>query len=329
MRFRHASTATWVSATLTFLVVAACHDPREADTPTGDLPVLSGRQPNLVEVSPSGFVSPVRITSGKRGTFYVSDFVAQAIVEVEADAGGATMVTAFSVPGRPLGVAWTMGSRLLVGNASTRSVDVYRSSNGRWLYSLGGSGTISDPTDIAVDSQANLAFVLDGEAATVKVFALRDGRALHTISGPGPGEVFLQNPTGIAVDPDRLEVLVSDYGEPAQSSSPPGVKIYAYDGTHLKTISGKAGMIGQRFSRPQGLAVDGTGRILVVEAVAGEVLLLDRETGATLGTLGSFGSDPGQLWLPLDVVLDESQSVFVTNNRPRRLEVFSLGGPVQ
>ncbi len=326
MRVRHAATAGAMTVMAVGTLLLACHEPRESQPPTSNAPVLSGPQLSLVEVAPGHLVSPVRIASGKKETFYISDFLAEAIVEVEASGAGVSIVTGFAVPGRPLGVAWAKGNRLLVGNATTRTVDVYRTSNGKWLLSLGSPGTFGIPGDIAVDDSQDLVFVVDGPAKTVRVFDLKDGSPLYEISGPGPGDLFLQNPTGVAVDAVRRQVLISDYGEPTQSSSPPSVKIYTYDGNHVKTISGRAGMIGQRFSRPQGLAVDDTGRILLVDAVAGEVLVLDYETGAVVETLGRPGSGPGELWLPLDVVVDENRGVFVTNNRPRRVEVFSLGG---
>ncbi|MFQ6098516.1 MAG: hypothetical protein ACE5O2_12390 [Armatimonadota bacterium] len=324
MRFRHFAIGAGVT-TLATLSLLSC---RESDSgmPTSEAVVSTGEHSDALPVAPGEMESPVRIAVGKKGRLFVSDFFLRVVFELEAGADGARVERALAIPGRPLGVAWAGGNRLIVGNASTQSVDVYRAKNGKWLYSLGGPGAVKDPTDIAVDRRRRLAFVLDGYAQTVRVFALRDGSPLHTISAPGPGDHYLQHPTGIAVDPARREVLVSDYGEPTYADSPPAVKIFRYNGTHVKTISGQAGMLGQRFSRPQGLAVDGAGRILVVDALAGEVLVLDRETGDVLQTLGSLGSGPGELWLPLDVVVNRELQVFVTNNRPRRVEVFQLGG---
>ncbi len=306
-------------------MVMGCDEPRDARM-THEPPGLTGVRPDLVPVAPGAMQSPVRIAQDKKGNLYVSDYQSQAVLTLEADGGGVFVAAAFTVPGKPLGVAWAKGNLLLVGNATTQTVDVYKTSNGKWLFALGGVGAIGDPSDIAVDSDRDLVFVVDGEALAVRVFDLKDGAPLHTISGPGPGSYYLQNPTAVALDPVHGEVLVSDYGDPLLSGSPPSVKIYTYEGDHVRTLSGKSGMIGQKFSRPQGLAVDALGRILLVDAVAGEVLVLDRETGSVLETHGTLGSGPGELWLPLDVIVDESQTIFVTNNRPRRVEVFTLGG---
>ncbi|MFQ5747758.1 MAG: NHL repeat-containing protein [Gemmatimonadota bacterium] len=217
------------------------------------------------------------------------------------------------------------GGLLLVGNAETGTVDVYRAASGKWLRALGGPGAVNDPTDIAVDASAGTVFVLDGRGARVLVFDLASGALVRTISGPGLAASDLQAPTGIAFDPARGEILVSDYGDPAMSV-PPAVKLFAPDGTYLTEISGKAGMLGQRFSRPQGLAVDAAGRILLVDALAGEVQVLDRATGSLQATLGGFGSGPGQLWLPLDVAIGLQGRIYVTNNRAGRVDELPAAG---
>ncbi len=116
---------------------------------------------------------------------------------------------------------------------------------------------------------------------------------------------------------------MSDYGDPSGSfgvNIPARVQIFDYDARDLGGISGT-------FSRPQGLAVDGSGHIFLADAFRGVVLVFDRATGSELKILGGFGSGPGQLFLPWDVVIDgTSKDVFVTSNRPGRVEVFRGGG---
>jgi DNA-binding beta-propeller fold protein YncE len=177
-----------------------------------------------------------------------------------------------------------------------------------------------------VDTKRRLVFVLDGQGRTVLVYRM-NGDLRGTIGRRGTGTEALQNPTGLAVDPLRREVLISDYGDP-RTSDPPAIKIFSYGGAFVGAISGKSGMLGRRFSRPQGLAVDGADHVFVTEAVAGEVIVLDRETGATLKTLGALGVGPGELWLPLDVAVDSDLNVLVVNNRLGRIEIFERGGEI-
>jgi len=294
------------------VLAAACID----DTPTAlvepglETPV----EPQFHETfDPSILImrSPVRMTSTRNGWLLVSDYHRRVILRVDP----ATLLAdqAFSVDGKPAAVGlW--GERIFVGNTTTHTIDVF-GARGQWRYSF-GAGAVEHPTDLAVARERRLVFVVDGRQGVVKIFDAR-GNLQYTIKE-------LWKPTGIALDETRQEVLVSDYGNLSYGERA-SVKIFSYTGTLITTISGKMGMMGNRFSRPQGLAVDGNGHIFVVDALSGEVLVLDRETGATVETLGEFGLDPGQLLMPTDVVIGSRGVVFVTSYKTARIERFLSG----
>jgi DNA-binding beta-propeller fold protein YncE len=136
----------------------------------------------------------------------------------------------------------------------------------------------------------------------------------------GNGSVGVEDFVQLLEDwgPARVHVIVSDYGD-RNAAIRPAVRIYDEQGNHIRTMRG-------RFSRPQGLATDGNGHLFLVDAMLCQVLVIDQESGALVTTLGEFGSEPGQLRLPLDVAVDaESKQVLVTNNRLRRIEAFPDG----
>ncbi len=261
--------------------------------------------------------SPVRLTAIAEGNLLVTDHNAQAVHMMNK--ATLKVLRSFPIKGRPLGIAWTRG-RIYVGNETTGAVEVYNRA-GKWLFDLGGAkGIIKEPTDIAVDEALGRVFVVDGDEKNIKVYDLQ-GAGLYTIAGAASGAGQLVNPTGIALDTRRGEIVVSDYGDTNFAYSG-RLCLFDYAGNVVGEIAGKAG----GFSRPQGLTVD-EGRIFLADGMLGQVLIFDRETGAKVKTLGSFGSGPGQLMLPLDVVVDPlSKDVFVTNNRLKRIEVFTGGG---
>jgi DNA-binding beta-propeller fold protein YncE len=273
---------------------------------------------------------PKRIAEGFPGEVIVSDPSLGGIAAL--DKRTLEVVCSYSVVGEPLGVAqWR--NRLFVGNGATHSVEVYRVTRGcgkmNFLYSLGDpqagqAGFIQTPAGLAIDSQQQLVFVLDSGERTVKAFDVK-GNFLYTL--PAAGEVPPLSPMAIAVDEGRQQVLISDYGDPGGSffsgpAAPAQVLIYSQAGTYFGKIDGAG-----RFGRPQGLAVDDLGRIYMAESLLGQVFVIDRSTGNVVNKLGSFGQAPGQLQLPLDVVLDQkSGDVFVTNNMLGRVEVFRGAG---
>jgi DNA-binding beta-propeller fold protein YncE len=228
----------------------------------------------------------------------------------------------FQVEGRPLAIG-LIGKRVFVGNVSKRTIEVYDAHGGSLQRSF-GPGAVEHPTDLAVDDVLGLIFVLDGGTKQVKVFDTR-GVSRGTISGPGTGAEWLQVPTAIAVDRVAREVLISDYGTPGDQAA---VKIFDYDGNYLTEISGAGdcGMMGCTggFSRPQGLEVDGQGRVYLVDALLAQVLVFDRGTLELVNTLGGRSGSPG-LRVPLDVTIGIDGDLFVTSNRTRTVEVFYGG----
>jgi DNA-binding beta-propeller fold protein YncE len=250
------------------------------------------------------------------GNLLVSDYQAGMIVTVNHKSLQTT--TAFRVKGNPLGVAYARG-HIYVGNASEECVEVY-ARGGRKLYSF--NGVIKQPTDIAVDEKQGLVFVVDADQKNVKVFNLK-GKFIRSFPGAANN---LVNPTGITLDPVNKEVFVSDYGDRTIYVYP-RIQIFDYQGNLQDTIKGKKGMFGVRFSRPQGLAVDDSGHVFMVDCYSGEIMVFDRYTGQTLKTMAGYGTDPGQLRLPLDLVMNPStKDIYVTNNRAAAIEKFENGG---
>ncbi len=261
--------------------------------------------------------SPIRLAMTPEGNLLVSDYQAGMIVAVDHKSLKTT--GGFPVKGRPLGVAYARG-HIYVGNASEECVEVY-ARGGRKLSRL--NGVIKQPTDITIDESQGLVFVVDGAEKNVSVFNLK-GKFIRSFPGSDPDD--LVNPTGITLDPAAEEVFVSDYGDRTKYVYP-RIQVFDYHGNLLDTIKGKKGMFGVRFSRPQGLAVDDSGHVFMVDCYSGEIMAFDRYTGQTLKTMAGYGTDPGQLRLPLDIVIHPSSGdIYVTNNRSAAIEKFEKGG---
>lgn len=282
--------------------------------PLGDRPAAADRG----KTTGAALRSPVRIAAMDDGPLLVSDYTAGSVCMVNRNT--LRVLRCFTVAGRPSGVAWSRG-RIYVGNEAAGTVEAY-DPGGRLLFRFGAEGAVRIPGGIAVDAGSGMIFVSDGFEKNIKVFD-RDGVPLYTITGDAAGSGQMVNPIEVAVDPARGEILVSDYGDPADTF-PARIRIYDLAGNFITAISGKR----SGFSRPQGLSVRG-GLIFVADGMLGQVLVFDRTTLARVRTLGSFGTGPGQLMLPLDVLADPaSEDVFVTNNRMGRVERFEKGGLV-
>lgn len=282
----------------------------------------------------------MRITDGPPGQILVTD--SQQGMIFALDERNLEILWTYEVPSAPMGIAYR-SNFVFVGNSTTQNVEVYRlqgSSGGsgktlEFQYNLGFTpagqpGSIRIPSDIALDQDLGLVFVMDSGERKVKVFDFK-GNPIRTF--PSPSDPPLLSPVAIAVDEVNKEIVVSDYGDPngwSTPAAPARIQVYSYSGTLLKQIDGGPAPPvdpAALFSRPQGLAVDGRGHIFMAESVLGQVYVFDRNTGALVKKLGDFGDGPGQLQLPLDLFLDpKSQDLYVTNNMLKRIEVFRNAG---
>ena len=114
-----------------------------------------------------------------------------------------------------------------------------------------------------------------------------------------------------------------------RAAAPARILIYDYDGDLLFQINGnKSTSITTSFARVQGIATSADGRIFATDPLRGQILVLERSSGVLLDLLGTSGTQPGELMLPLDVLLDDKTGdLFVSNNRgARRLEVLRGAG---
>jgi len=290
-------------------------------------------------------VSPMRIAEGPPGQVLVSDSRLDTVFGIDEDSLAPRWT--FPVTGNAMAVGFA-ANLVLIGNETTHNVEVYRLKGapkgpGKTLefqFNLGHTpsgtvGTVRTPSDLAVDKRVSLVFVLDSGDRNVKVFDLV-GNAVDVFPADGDQGPPLLSPTAIAADPARQEVLVSDYGDPNGSlfsgaAVPARIMVYTYGGQFLRRINGGSvdGVVvppAAQFERPQGLAVDGQGRVLMVESVRGEVFVFDGATGGLLGKIGTAGEGPGELRLPLDVVLTGSGDLLVTNGMNGRIERLAGSG---
>ena len=257
-----------------------------------------------------GLVAPVRVAlmPGKR--LLVSDYRAEAINVV--DQRDLSVQWTFPIAGKPVAIAWGLG-RIFVGNETEGRVEAYNF-HGHLMTTYGAPGSILLPNAVAVDTESSQVLVLDAFEKVIKVFAL-DGTFLYPLTQAGA----LENPSAMTFDPARRLVLVSDFGGFSDNMfARRGALVRYFDlsGNEQFRFSGT-------FIRPQGLSVDGFGRLYVVDSYKSQVQVLDAASGALLGLLGGPGSGPGSLNLPLDVVYSpDADKLYVTDNQNGRIATF-------
>jgi DNA-binding beta-propeller fold protein YncE len=252
-------------------------------------------------------ISPVRIAIGNGNKIYVSDFKKKFVVIAKITKKRVKIIRTIPINGNPLGVAVDRKGWIYVGNNSNNRVEVY-TPRGKFKFSL--EGEIKRPNDIAIASNG-LIYVVASDENLVKIYN-PDGSFRSSFGGTGKNYGQFNFPTGIAIDENNMEVIVSDFLNKR-------VQVFDYNGNWLRTIGG--GWFSSVVDRPQGIAVDEQGRIYVVDPKQACVLIFDH-SGKLITTFGEYGENIGQLRIPLDIVINRKGDAFVTSYQNSRIEVF-------
>jgi len=182
----------------------------------------------------------------------------------------------------------------------------------RWVDMFRGA-----PVSPHVDTPAGVAFgqgrlyICDTQVNAVHAWELATGEAR---SVGGGGDAPLGEPVDVAVDEQGV-IYVADTGRGE-------VVAFGLDGSVVGKYS-PAG--GDADYRPVGLAVGGE-RLYVADAGSHRVLVFSTIDGRLVGTFGSAGAEPGQFFLPMDVIVDGGGQVFVADMMNSRVQVFDADG---
>lgn len=284
--------------------------------------VASGLEPLAAQVAaPSavplraydqGFREPVRLATDAAGRLYASDARLNLVTVREENGHLLRVKRGLS---RPLGLAVDGSGRIFVCEAGRGRVSLFTSA---WVEAgaLGqGDGEFQMPNHITLGPDG-LVYVVDSAAALVKVYGA-DGLRLRQFGGPGRAAGQFDFPTGLALAPTG-ELFVSDQGNER-------IQVFDSSGTFLRMFGGTVGMTGANttFGRVQGLLADGQGRIYLADAFRGKVTVINA-AGSVLGTIGEFGTGPGQLMGPASLALDGHGRLFVAAPGNARVEVYGL-----
>jgi len=259
---------------------------------------------------------PTRVAAGPDGKFFVTDAVAGSVfIYNEALRLSGELKGLDS----PLGIAVGPEGRIFVGNNGRDNVEVYRADG--VLQAAIDDGNITMPNDIVLGPDQKI-YVVDSRSHTVKVYDTK-GRWLKNIGGPGDGAGQLQFPVAAALSGGEGagRLYVADQGHAR-------IQVYDLAGNFVQSYGGKIEAFSSewegRFSKLQSLGMDRRNRLHALDCYLNKVQILDSETGRYLDSYGGFGTAPGQLNLPLDMLIVNSGQSLVTNAENRRLELLQF-----
>ncbi|HEX4652164.1 MAG TPA: Ig-like domain repeat protein [Granulicella sp.] len=272
-------------------------------------------------------------------------------------AAGAQTVQAVTVPlARPAGVAFDVAGNLYIAetnNQEIRKVDatgVMTTVAGTGVQGFGGDGgpaalaLLDSPSGVAVDAAGNI-YIADAHNQRIREIAAATG-VITTIAGSGAAgfagdggpatAAQLSLPTAVVVDAAG-DVFFSDTGNhrvrKVVAAGAQAGTIRTVAGTGVQGFAGDGGSAtAAAMDSPDGLAVDGAGRLYLADTHNQRIRMVDPTTGLITTVVGSGvvgdGGDgavaaTAALALPRGVTVDASGNLYfadTNNQRIRRVD---------
>ena len=276
-----------------------------------------------------GVRRPTRIAISNDGRIHVSDTLRGVVAIFDTAGRRVGTLTGFQ---EPLGLAVSVFKRCnrgcgakcrvvrtaYVGDQADGSVAVFE--NGRRVRWLGaGAGEFVRPNGVAA-TRAQVSYVLDTEAAHVKVFR-PDGSLDGTFGSFGWGNGQFEYPIDIALNEAAGEIYVADFGDPEWDSQ--RIAVFDLDGAWLRNLYPPDDDQGNpAFYRIAGLGVGPAGNLYVVDSALASVAIIT-PNGILVDIigyrLGSYWN--GELEIPIDAATN-GKALYVTSSNDRLVKVF-------
>ncbi len=271
----------------------------------------------------SGLLYPARLAPDGGGGTFATDPPNGMVVHFDA---AGLVVGTYAIAEGPLGVAVHPDGRVIVSREDGQ-IGLYDPA----FVLLGtvdpSPYAFGEPNDLVFDAVGSELYAVDGGTNQVMVFSETAPNTFTLVRmwGMTGGALSeFHTPQAIAMDPFLGYVVVTDTDNyRVQVFNTVGTLLLKFGHRTLYTAGGDTAW----FPRSQGVAFDGCGNIYVVDAMMGTVRAFDitgQELDPTNTPILNFGSGPGELRGPCDIVIDNLGNMFIASTNNGAVEVYDV-----
>lgn len=275
------------------------------------------------EDAPIALNKPVDVVSdAKSERIYVSDLAASSVFIYDLKSSELGTVSTADIPNLPASVqiyalALDKQSHLYALIPKLRKILVFDSAS-HYLRTIDLPAGCDRPVAITIDKRKERLLVSDVKSNKIFVTDLK-GAPLFSFGGAGDAALLFNRPVGIAVN-KKGEILIAD-------SFNARIQILDSEGRFIKSF-GKRGDSDNDFQLIKSIAVDSDDNIYVVDARSNSVKIFDYDGNFLLSFGGYYAvspggkTAPGGFALPLDIDIDENDTIFVVDQLNARVQAF-------
>lgn len=258
---------------------------------------------------------PIAVALDGEGKLYVANSSPNQVVVLSQSGRYLSTLRGLNTPNS---LAVDAEGRIMVGSKEQGSVSVY-GADFTPQFKLGkGDGEFFQPNGICTDSSSQI-YVVDRGADLIRKYD-SSGLFLGSLGSPGNANGQFHRPVSMAIDEEAGEIIVLDRQlVPGTSREGARVQHFNIAGSFLRSFTrngnDEGGMV-----RPEGITVDGVGRIYVTDTYMNAVLVYDK-IGTFFGAIYDLG-DP--LRIPLGAAIIGANRLHVASRMADRIDVYGI-----
>ncbi len=187
--------------------------------------------------------------------------------------------------------------------------------NGEWQLNWASGTDFYAPRGIAVDSNKKV-YVANTSQHNIKVFN-STGKLLATWGSKGTAREQFHDPVGLAIGPDG-NLYVADTGNHRLKVIGPGGQVLSV--FPIPDLDGEA--FNETF-----VSVGPDGKIFLSVPQLNHILVLNTD-GSIFSRFGKKGGGPEELFYPTGILVDESQSIYISDSLNHRIVKYTYPSPL-
>ena len=277
--------------------------------------------PVLLSSISSKLKRPALVALDMQGNIYVSETSDNVVRIYDAQGNEVNLLRLQS----PLGLAVDTSGFLYIASGKKSTIEVYNPD----LTFARTFATDIRTNSITFDKDGKM-YVVDGIRDRIVVFDAA-GQVLFTFGSTGGTEGLFNTPTSLAINDDAGEIYVADLQKVSinvnnSNDLTNGARIQVFDKNGVfKRSFGKYGWGDSEIQKPVGIAVEKTGKLVVVDSGQGRAHVLDPLTGASVGVLRDPTTPPN---LPTGIAIGGNNLAYLVSYSGARIDIYALDGYV-
>jgi len=219
----------------------------------------------------------------------------------------------------PLGMTIDAKDNIYIADSGNARVQVYNQ-DGKHLQQIklpqSKKQKRPDPTDVAIDNQRQLLYVVDNENHLVVVYSLKENKFIHAVGGMSHTQDGFRWPFSLYIDHEGTVYVVDVINTRIRTILPE-------EGFKLGYDIGSWGVEKGELFRPKGVAVNAKGQVFTADSYLGVIQMFNKK-GKFQAVLSDGAGKVKRFTTPTRLYFDHNGLLYVVEMFANRISVYRI-----